>query len=218
MRQIAVIGLSTFGTGLVRALSQERCRVLAADLDENKVNAVREYVDAAVIADARDPRALEALQLQDYDAVVLSLGEPLDTSLLAVLHLRDLKVRQIVARAVSEDHRRLLQLLGVEEVVFPEADMAQRTAHTLANPNLLDTLQLGETVSLIEVAPSREIVGHTLAELNLRQRYHVTVVAIRDTLRDEVLVNPDPNVPITNSDALIVLGKHEEVNRFVRRK
>jgi len=85
MRQSTVIGLATFGTGLVRALSQERCRVLAADLNESKVDMVREYVDEAVIANARDPRALEALQLQDYDAVVLSLGELLDTSLLAVL-------------------------------------------------------------------------------------------------------------------------------------
>ncbi|MEW6300532.1 MAG: TrkA family potassium uptake protein [Thermodesulfobacteriota bacterium] len=218
MRQIAVIGLSAFGAGLVRALHQERCRILAVDLDENKVNAIREWADEAVIADARDPRALEALSLNDYDAVVISLGEPLDTSLLAVLHLRDLQVRHIVARAVSEDHRRLLQHLGVSEVVFPEADMAQRTAHTLANPNFLDTLNLGESISLIEVAPSEDIVGRTLADLNLRQRYRVTVVAVRDTLRDEIRANPDPHLPITPSDALIVLGKNEDIDRFVRRR
>lgn len=218
MRQIAVIGLSTFGAGLVRALSQERCRVLAVDVNEDKVNAIREWADAAAIADARDTRALEALGLTDYDAVVLSLGEPLDTSLLTVLHLRDLQVRHIMARAVSEDHRRLLQLLGVEDVIFPEADMAKRVARTLANPDLLDTLNLGESISLVEVAPSDEIVGHTLAELNLRQRYRITVVAIRDTLRDEVRVNPDPSLPVTPSDALIVLGKHEDVNRFARRR
>ena len=218
MRQIAVIGLSAFGAGLVRALNYERCRVLAVDLDENKVNAIREWADEAVIADARDPRALEALSLYDYDAVVISLGEPLDTSLLAVLHLRDLQVRHIVARAVSEDHRRLLHHLGVAEVIFPEADMAQRTARTLANPNFLETLNLGESIAVIEVAPSEDMVGRTLAELNLRQRYRLTVVAVRDTLRDEVHVTPDPHRPITPSDALIVLGKNEDIDRFVRRR
>jgi trk system potassium uptake protein TrkA len=218
MRQIAVIGLSAFGVALVHTLAQERCHVLAIDIDENKINAIREVADDAVIADARDIRALEALRLHDYDTVVLSLGEPLDISLLATLHLRDLHVRHIVAKAVSDDHRRLLQHLNVDTVIFPEADMAQRTARTLANPRLLDTLQLGDTISLIEIAPSSELIGHTLAELHLRQQHNVTVVAIRDTLRDTILVNPDPHTAIRDSDALIVLGRDEDVSRFSQQK
>ena len=218
MRQIAVIGLSAFGETLVRALAQERCHILAVDLNEHKVEAIREVADEAVIADARDRRALEALRLTDYDAVVLSLGEPLDTSLLAVLYLHDLQVRHIIARAVSEDHRRLLQHLGVEEAIFPEADMAHRVARMLSTPTLLDALQLGDDISLVEVAPPDELIGHTLAELNLRQEFHVTVVAVRDVLHDEVRANPDPHIPITNSDALIVLGKDEDVKRFTRQR
>ena len=101
MRRIAVIGLSTFGTELVHALVEEHCRVLAVDMDENKVNTIRELADESVIADARDLRALEALRLHDYDAVVLSLGEPIDASLLAVLYLRDLRVRHVVAKSLS---------------------------------------------------------------------------------------------------------------------
>ncbi|MGE0821161.1 MAG: TrkA family potassium uptake protein [Candidatus Binatia bacterium] len=216
MRQIAVIGLSAFGTALVRNLAQERCRVLAVDLNEQRVDAIREWAPEAVIADARDPRALEALRLHVCDAVVLSLGEPLDTSLLAVLHLRDLKVRYIVAKAVSEDHRRLLQHLGVHEVIFPEADTAHRTARTLANPALLATLSLGENISLIEVAPAKWIVGRTLLDLQLRQEYGVTVVAIRDTLHDEIRVNPDPHRAITDSDVLVIIGKEDDVSRFAR--
>ena len=217
MRQIAVIGLSAFGLALVHALARQRCRVLAVDLDEYKINGIKELTDEAVIADARDPRALEALRLQDYDAVVLSLGEPLDASLLAALHLRDLKVRHIVAKAASEDHRRLLQHLGVQEVIFPEADMARRTARTLSSPGFLDTLSLGEDITIVEVSPPDGVVGQTLAELGLRKEYGVTVVALRDMLRDELRVNPDPHTPITDSDALIVLGKDEDIDRFARR-
>lgn len=216
MRQIAVIGLSTFGLALVRALAQQRCRVLAVDLNEYKIDSIRELADEAVIADARDPRALEALRLQDYDSVVLSLGEPLDASLLAVLHLRDLQVRHIVAKAASEDHRRLLQHLGVQEVIFPEADMAQRTARTLSSPGFLDILQLGEDITVVEVAPPKSIVGRTLAELDLRKHYGVTVVACRDMLRDELQVNPDPYSPLADSDALVVLGRDHDIDRFVR--
>jgi trk/ktr system potassium uptake protein len=216
MQRVAVIGLSAFGTALVHELAAKRCSVLAVDRDETKVAGMRECADEAVIADACDLRALEALRLNDYDAVVLSLGEPLDASLLAVLHLRDLKVRPIIAKAVTEDHRRLLLHLGVDEAVFPEADMAKRTAQTLANPGFLDTLPLGPNISVVEVAPTAEVVGKTLADLDLRQRFGINVVAVRDMLRDEMRVNPDPAARITDSDVLIVLGTSADIDRFMR--
>jgi trk system potassium uptake protein TrkA len=215
MRKIAVIGLSAFGDALVRELSGLRCHVLAVDVDEEKIDAIREIADEALIADARDPRALEGLRLQDFDAVILSLGERIDSSLLAVLHLRDLKVRPILAKAVTEDHRRLLLHLGVDDAIFPEADTAKRTARTLANPGFLDTMQLGEDVSISEVAPTSKMVGKTLADLDLRRGYGINVVAVRDTLRDQTQVNPDPSALITDSDVLIVLGKVEDIDRFV---
>ena len=96
--------------------------------------------------------------------------------------------------------------------------MARRTARLLSNPALLDTLRLGETISLVEVAPSAEIAGQTLADLHLRQTHQVTVVAIRDTLRDEIHINPDPHTSIMDSDVLVVIGKDEGVARFARRK
>lgn len=217
MSAVAVVGLSAFGTALVRALAGQRCRVLAVDLDEAKVEAIREIADEAVIADVRDRRALDALRLQDFDAVVLSLGEPIDASLLAILHLRDIGVHRVIAKAVTEDHRRLLQQLGATEVVFPEFDMAERTARTLSKAGFLDTLRLGEDLLIVEVAPSAEMVGRTLAELDLRKRYRITVIAIRDALRDEIRATPDPYVKLTDSDALIVLGKDHDIDRFVRK-
>ncbi len=217
-RRVAVIGLSAFGSTLVRELAARRVRVLAVDKAAERIDALREVADEAVIADASDPRALEALRLNDYDAVVLSLGEALDASLLAVLHLRDLKVKPIIAKAVSEDHRRLLLHLGVEEAVFPEADVAKRVAHTLATPGLLAAMQLGPNISVVEVAPGRDLVGHSLAELNLRRRFAINVVAVRCTLRDETTVNPDPTRRITDSDVLVVLGTHDAVERFGQRQ
>lgn len=217
MAAVAVVGLSAFGTALVRALAGQRCRVLAVDFDEAKVEAIREVADEAVIADVRDRRALDALRLQDFDAVVLSLGEPIDASLLAILHLRDIGVHRVIAKAVTEDHRRLLQQLGATEVVFPEFDMAERTARTLSKAGFLDTLRLGEDILIVEVAPTPEMVGRTLAELDLRKRFQITVIAIRDALRDEIHATPDPYVKLTDSDALIVLGKDKDIDRFVRK-
>ena len=216
-RSVAVIGLSAFGTTLVRELARRRVRVLAVDKDPAQVDAVRDVADEAVIADAADRRALEALRLNDYSSVVLSLGSSLDASLLAVLHLRDLKVHPIIAKATSEDHRRLLLHLGVEEAIFPEADMAERVAHTLATPGLLDALQIGNDIEVVEVAPERDLLGRTLAELDLRNRFGINVVAVRDTLRDVTEVTPAPSLRITDSLVLVVLGRTAAIERFSQR-
>lgn len=217
MRQIAVIGLSAFGLALVQALRKERCRVLAVDIDERKVDQVKELADEAIIADTRERSALEALRIADYDAVVLSVGEPLDSSLLGVLHLKDLGVRHIVAKAVSEDHRRLLLNLGVEEAIFPEADMAHRVARALPNPMVIDTVSLGEDFTVAEVAPTSEFIGLTLAEVATKVREPVSFVAIRDMLRDEVRFNPRFDAPLTDSDVLVVMGRDEDVRNFAAR-
>jgi trk system potassium uptake protein len=216
-RRVAVIGLSAFGETLARELVTRRVRVLVVDKETDRVEALREVVDEAIEADASDKRALEALRLVDYDAVVLSLGEALDASLLAVLHLRDLKVHPIIAKATSEDHRRLLLHLGVEDAIFPEADMAKRVAQTLATPGMLDVLPLGADIAVVEVAPERDLIGHSLAELNLRQRYGINIVAVRCALRDETIVNPDPSLRITDSHVLVILGTTEAIERFGKR-
>jgi trk system potassium uptake protein TrkA len=214
MGQIAVIGLSAFGLALVHALAKERCRVLAVDIDEHKVDQVRDFADEAIIADVRQRNALEALRIADYDAVVLSVGEPLDSSLLGVLHLRDLKAKRIIAKAVSEDHRRLLLQLGVEDAIFPEADMARRVARTLPNPMVIDTASLGEDFTVAEVAPAKEFFGKTVGEVSAKLKDRVSLVAIRDMLRDEVRFNPRPDARVTDSDVLVVIGKDQDVRDF----
>lgn len=167
-----------------------------------------------MIADARDRKALEALRVTDYDAVVLSVGEPLDSSLLAVLHLRDLKVKRIYAKAVTESHRRLLFMLGVEDAIFPEADIARRVARTLSNPMLVETISLGQDFSVVEVAPFKEFIGLTLGEVSAKLRGRISIAAIRDMLRDEVRFNPSLDARITDSDALFVVGKDGDVRDF----
>jgi trk system potassium uptake protein len=218
VRRIAVIGLSAFGMALVQSLAQEGCRILAVDIDEHKVNQVRELADEAVIADVRERSALEALRIADYDAVVLSVGEPLDSSLLAVLHLRDLKVEHIYAKAVTEDHRRLLLKLGVAEAIFPEADMARRVSLTLADPMVLDTVRLGEDFSVVEVAPLKDYIGRTVGEVSAKLIDRAAIVAIRDVLRNEMRFNPSPDVRISDSDVLVIVGKTEYVRHLGDRR
>ncbi len=215
-RKIAVLGLSNFGFYLSRRLTELGCDVLVVDMDERRVRLLQDHVCQAVIGDVTDPQVLRSLHMDEFDMVALSIGDEMGASLLSLLHLRDMGVKQIIAKAVSEEHARIAVGLGATEVVFPERDMAMRTATVMAGSNVLDYLPLGDEYSIIELAPDNEFIGKSLREIDLRRVYHVEVIAIKQVLEGKALV-PDANFIIRDSDLLVVVGKNEDIERLQKR-
>jgi trk system potassium uptake protein len=211
MAQIAVIGLGRFGFHVARYLHQAGHDVLAIDSNAGNVQRIRDFSSRAVVLDARDKERLEALGIRDFDVVVVSLGERVDSSALVALHLKELGVKRLITKAGSEDHRKLLELIRVDEVVFPEREAAERLAHRLTRPNLLDYIPLGPGCSIHEVAPPESFEGKSLGELKLRNRFRVQVLAVRDVLTQEVHLNPGAEFIVKPSDALIVLGRDPDL-------
>jgi trk system potassium uptake protein TrkA len=124
----------------------------------------------------------------------------------------------VIARAVNEDHGKILEALGVDEVIYPERDMALRLAERLSSKNLLDFVSLGPEFSIVEVAAPASFIGRSLAELDIRRRFGVHVIAVRDVLTENVTPAPPPDAKIRDSDVLVVLGGREELERFQRVK
>lgn len=214
MAQVAVIGLGRFGFHVAKQLHLAGHDVLAIDVDVENVQEIKDFSSRAVVLDARDKVRLDALGIRDFDVVVVSLGERVDASALVALHLKEVGVRRIVTKAGSTDHAKLLELIGVHEIVFPEREAALRLAHRMTSSNLLDYVPLGEDVSIHEMAPPDAFFGKTLEEIKLRNRYGVQVLGIRDVLTQEVHVNPPAGFRIKESDALIVLGKNGDLERL----
>lgn len=214
MAQVAVIGLGRFGFHVARHLHQAGHEVLAIDIHPENVQEIRDFSSRAVVLDARDKERLEALGIRDFDVVVVSLGELVDVSALVALHLKELGVKRLITKAGSDDHRKLLELIGVDEVVFPEREAAERLAHRLSSPNVIDYIPLGKDYGIHEVAPPDSFVGRTLGELKLRNRFEVQVLAIRDVLTQEVHVNPGAEFTVKPSDALLVLGRDQDLARL----
>ncbi len=215
-RKIAVLGISNYGFYLSQRLAEMGCEVLVVDKDPQRVRRLRDDVDQAVIGDVTDPQTLASLHLEEFDTVVLSIGDEMGASLLSLLHLLDIGVKQILAKAVSEEHARILEKIGATEVVFPEKDMAARTANILAGSNVLEYLPLGEEYSIIELAPDKELIGKSLRQLDLRRKYHVEVIAVKQVLEGETLV-PDPDFVIKDSDLLVIVGQNEALERIQKR-
>ncbi|MBM4044153.1 MAG: TrkA family potassium uptake protein [Planctomycetes bacterium] len=213
MPSFAVIGMSSFGYFIAKALSQKGFDVIAIDDDEAKIDRVKPFVRKAIIADATDKEALQNMGLHDVDTVVVSLGEQMEASILATLHLKELGVKNIVVKAQSEDHGKVLDKIGATTVTFPEKDIAERLALTLSSENVLDHIPLAPGYSILELAPPASFNGQTLGELDLRKQYFVQVIAIRSIVPEEVIMVPPATYRIKDSDVLIVLGREEDLQR-----
>ncbi len=212
--KFGVIGLGNFGATVARALFEGGHEVVVLDRDKGRVQAAQKFASQAIIADATQKKVLEELGLDKMDAVVVSLGKDLSASVLVTLYLRDLKVKKIVVKIASEDHGRVLEKVGATEIVFPEKDMALRLAQSLTSPNILDYLPLSPEFSLIELAPPTDFIGKSLAELRLRSRYGVNVLAVRQIIPEKMIINPPADFVIKDSDVLVVLGRREDIERI----
>lgn len=213
MGRFAVIGLGRFGSTLARRLYREGHEVLAIDHQAELVQAMRDDASQAVVVDVRDKGRLRALGLKDVDVAVISVGEHLEASTLAAFYLKEMGVK-VVARAVSADHGRILEAIGVNEVIYPERDMALRLADRLTHPNLLDYVALGPEYSVMELAVPASFIGRNLKDLRIRNRYQVQVVAIRDALTDTLNLIPQADYVLKDSDVLVMLGAREDLERF----
>ncbi len=213
MSRFAVIGLGRFGSTLARSLYQKGHEVIGIDVDPELVQALRDGATQAVVLDVRDKERLKALGLKDVDVAIISVGENLEASTLAAFYLKEMGVT-VVARAVSPDHGRILEAIGIDEVIYPERDMALRLADRLTHPNLLDYVALGPEYSVMEVSVPASFIGKTLQDLRIRNRYRVQVVAIRDALTDTLNLMPQAGDVLKDSDVLVVLGAREDLEKF----
>jgi trk system potassium uptake protein TrkA len=213
VRSFAIIGMSSFGYFLAKVLAEEGVEVMAIDLDEEKIEKIKSSVHKAVIADGTDRATLAKLRLNELDGVVVSLGQ-IESSVLATLHLKELHMRRIVSKALSEEHGKILEMVGATEVVFPEKDMALRVARTLTHDNILDHVPLAEGYSIVEIAPPSSLLGKSLGELDLRNRYGVQVIVVKELVPENVVLVPTADYVIKDSDVLVIMGRNENLKKI----
>lgn len=211
MTEFAVIGMGRFGRAVARGLARERQAVLAIDSNPARLDQVAGEVDSVALVDATDEEALAALRLDRMACAVVTIGSrATEASILTTAILRELGVGRIVARSFDERHARLLLTVGANEVLNPEDEIGRRLATRLAFPDIFDHIRLGDAV-LAEVEAPEAFAGRRLEELGLRQRWDLSVLAIRRG--DETLVNPAGEAEIAGGDLLVVLGHPEAIRQ-----
>jgi len=214
MKRVVVIGLGIFGSQLARQLYDNGIEVVAIDKNRDVVQRIKDHSTKAVLADATDKEVLESIGIDAGDTVVISFGEDLSASTLLTLHLKELKVRTIIVKVPNEDHKRILLKVGASEAIIPEREMANRVARGIISPNVLEYLPISDEYTIVELAPPSSFIGKSLAELDLRKRYQLQVIAIRDVLLEKLQMVPRASSIIKDSDVLVIIGREEDIQKI----
>jgi trk system potassium uptake protein TrkA len=214
MKEFAVIGLGNFGASVAKKLAEFKYHVTAIDATKARVQALKDDVHLCILADATEREFLENLNIKEFDCVVVSTGEDTHASILITLYLKELGAKRIVVKAKSEDHAKILMKLGADEAIIPEKEMAIRVAHSLTRPNLIDFLPLTEHYIVAEVMTPSYFVGKTLKELKLRSKYHIQLIAAKDSSTGTFEFAPSGDYMVKQSDSLFVLGREADVEKL----
>ena len=229
MKQFAVIGLGRFGSSVARKLSEKGHQVLAIDKDGEKVQDASSYVTQSVQLDVGDEKGLKAIGIESADCVIVSIGgADLQASILITVILKDIGINEIIAKAASELHAKVLRKIGATRVVFPERDMGVRLANSLVSPKILEQLELSEDYSIIETLPPKEFIGKSLRKLEIRAKHGITVIAIKEkkalgSRREDgeisrvINILPEADYVIKEDEVLVVIGGNKDIEKLKKK-
>jgi len=225
MRQFVVIGLGRFGSSIARALTEKNFEVLAMDRSEEKVKEIEGIVSQAVVVDATDERTLKELGIKEFDTAIVSIGENIEDSIMVTLLLKELGVKQVIVKAHNELHAKILQKVGADRIVFPEKEMGEKLAESLASPKIFDYIELSTEYGILEIVAPKKFCDKTLSELKLREKFGVSVMAIKRKMpytkadgspdfKEEIIIGPGGVDEILQGDVLVLLGKYKDLNKI----
>jgi len=216
MKKVGVIGAGRFGSSLAESLSEAGVEVVLVDRNGSLVQSVSNIVSRAVQGDATNARALEEAGIAECDVAVVAIGSNIEASTLATANCKDLNVKEVIAKATSELHGRILKKIGADQIIYPDRDSAHRLARSIVDHGAFDLLELSEGCSIAEIDVPEPCLDKTLAEADLRKKTGVTVLCIRrpsgkkKNVRE--LLIPSPTEKILAEDRLIVFGTTKQID------
>lgn len=223
--RFAVIGLGKFGRAITRKLSAKGAEVIGIDLKETNVEKIQEEIAISICMDATDKKALLAQNIANVDAVVVAIGENFEALLLCTVYLQEMKVKRIIVRANDNQQRRILEKMGVEEILSPEDEVGNVVAEKLMNPSVISILQLPENYEIAEIKAPKGIINRSLESIKLRDKYKLNLVTIEkevtkivkgETNTEHHIVGvPTPETMIEEKDSVVLFGRTQDIERFI---
>ena len=210
-KNFAVFGLGRFGRNVALTLEELGYNVLGVDKDENIIAEMSEFLTKVVSFDVRDAHALREIGISNFDVVIIA-SKNLESSLMATMLCKEFNVEKIIVKAIDERHAEMAKKLGATEVIFSERDTARRLARSLALSNSVELTKIDKTIGVLNLDVPKKLIGKNLIEADLREKYNLNVIAIRDGA--ETLLPPPPNRTFKTDDEIFVIGTREMLANF----
>lgn len=214
MKRVIVIGLGIFGFNIVKELFESDFEVIAVDKNKEAVQHVKDFATKAIVADGTDHEIMNLIGVDENDVAIISFGDDLAAATLITLHLKQMRVKQIIVKAPNEEHKLILEKVGATDVIIPEKDVAGKVARSLIYPNVLDCLPLSDGYMIFELAPPHGFLGKSIGELQLRSKYHVEVIAVRDVLTDKIHMVPRADLVLKDGEVLVVIAREKDIQKL----
>ena len=210
-----VFGLGAFGYSLAETLGDSGYEVMVVDKRNDPIQTISDKVTYAVKADVTEPGVLESLDICQFDVGVVAFTQDMNASIMAAMYAKESGITKVAAKAVTDIHGTILQKIGVDEVIFPEREMGVRVAQNLIAGGVVDILELSDEFSLVEIHVPASWAGHSLRSLDVRGKYNLNVIAIKDG--EEVVMNLDPDQVLSEQQMLVVMGDNASLDQLLER-
>jgi len=211
-KSYAVFGLGRYGRAVATELVKSGAEVLAVDSNEALVNAATGTIPLCKCADVTDVNVIKQLGISNVDVVIIAMASNLEASVMATVLCKEMGVDTVIAKCANEMHQKVLRRVGADRVVLPESESGIRLAKNLLSSGFVDVIELSKNVSMVEIPVRNEWEGKSLIELNLRQKYSINVVAIKQ--ENEVLIDIDPSKSLDKTMTLIVIADTQKLAKL----
>jgi trk system potassium uptake protein TrkA len=211
-RRYAVLGLGIFGSAIAKTLAKNGCEVIAIDQDIACVNRIVEHVSSAIACDVKEVSQLRAAGLAEVDVAIIAMGSHLEESVMAIINLKELGVGYIVAKAKNKRYKQIFESLGVNRVVRPEKEMGEQVARSVLGQNIIDLIDLDDDHSIVELPVPSTWIGKSLIELDVRRRYQMNIIAIRD--QQKLNISPAAEYRLQANDHIMVIVDNRSVDQL----
>lgn len=208
----AVFGLGRYGKAVTKELVKNGADVLAIDCDESIINSAVTDIPLCKCADVTDAEVIRQLGISNFDVVIIAMANNFEASVMATMLCKEAGVKTVITKCANEMHRKILERVGADQVVFPESESGTRLAKNLLSSGFVDIIELSEEASMVELDVKPEWVGKTPLALNLRKKYSINIVAIREG--KAVTTYIDPEKPLKNTMKLIVVANPAKLDKL----
>lgn len=224
-----IIGLGSFGASLAQKLTALGNEVIGIDISMSKVDAYKENISYTICMDATDEFTVSGLPLKETDVLLVAIGENQGANIMATALLKNLKVKRLISRAIDPLHEKVLQAIGVHEIVHPEEETAERWTKKLSLSNVVDSFELNDNYSIIEAKVPVDFIGKTIMEVGFRKDFNILVLTIlrevevksllgKTRTETQVLGVAAANDILESDDVLVLFGSKKDLQLFLKQK